>query len=119
MKTNVYLYLAKRDKKGIKIVAILQGNPINFHKVNDIKELGLPQHMEDQINQVKYNERMNWELCIESFPTFKDLLNVLKNRGYKNFPTSQSPIFYEFDFYTTNIETDKIAIKSSMIRKKY
>ena len=118
MKTNIYLYLAKRDKKGIKIVAILQGNPVNFNKVTDIKKLGLPKQMEEKLDQVKYNERMDWELCIESAPTFSDLLNILKNRGYKNFPTSQSPVFYEVDFYGVNIETNKIDIKSSMLRRK-
>ena len=102
MKTNLYLYLAKRDKKGIKIVSVFQGNRTNFQKINDIGKLGLPKNMEDRINQVKYDERMNWELCIESAKDFKDLLHILVNRGYKNLPTSPNPIFYEFDFYSAN-----------------
>ena len=116
MKTNLYLYLAKRDKKGIKIVSVFRGNQTNFQKVNDIEKLGLPKNMEDRINQVKHNERMNWELCIESAEDFKGLLRILGNRGYKNLPTSPNPIFYEFDFYSANISD--IEIKDSMLRRK-
>jgi hypothetical protein len=114
MKT--YLYLAKRDKKGIKIVSVFQGNKTNFQKINDTGELGLPKNMEDRINQVKHNERMNWELYVESAEDFKSLLHILGNRGYRNLPTSPKPIFYEFDFYSTSISD--IEIKDSMLRRK-
>jgi len=116
MKTNVYLYLAKRDKKGIKIVSVFQGDRTNFKKINDTGQLGLPKNIEDRINQVKHNERMDWELCIESATNFKDLLHILRNRGYRNLPTSPHPIFYEFDFYSANISN--IEIKNSMLRRK-
>lgn len=116
MKTNVYLYLAKRDKKGIKIVSVFQGYRTNFQKIKDAGKLGLPKNIEDRIKQVEYNERMDWELCIESADDFKGLLRILGNRGYKNLPTSPNPIFYEFDFYSANISN--IEIKNSMLRRK-
>lgn len=116
MKTNLYLYLAKRDKKGIKIVSVFQGNQTNFHKINDTGDLGLPKNLDDRINRIKHDERMNWELCIESAKDFKGLLRILGNRGYKNLPTSPNPIFYEFDFYATSVPD--LEVKSSMLRRK-
>jgi len=57
--SDLYLYLARRDKSGIRI-------------------------LDGQITQIIYDARMLWEPWVESANTFEELRASLKIRGYTN-----------------------------------
>jgi hypothetical protein len=90
---RVYLYLAKRDKKGIKVLAVLKGHDCPPGRLADLKKLMLPPALEQQIEQKIHEDRMLWEPWLESAESFADLKKSLKDRGYKSLPLCSSPIF--------------------------
>lgn len=53
-------------------------------KIEDISALGLSSLLEKQISNVAYQERMLWELYLESCQDYNELRKSLLNRGFKN-----------------------------------
>lgn len=91
-KKKIYLYLARRDKKGIKILSIFSGNDCMATRLNDIKSLSLPNALEvDMYNKI-FENRMLWEPWIESADNYNKLKEQLKKRGYSNVPVNCSSI---------------------------
>ncbi len=90
---KIYLYLARRDKKGVKILTVLNGKPCSPGRLIDVKKLGLPAILEQQISQRIYQDRMLWEPWIESADKFLELRKSLKNRGFSSLPLSSNPKF--------------------------
>lgn len=90
---KVYLYLARRDKKGVKVMAILNGPEIAAGRLADLKKLALPPAMEQQVEQQIYADRMLWEPWLESAESFADLKRKMKDRGYTSLPLCSSPLF--------------------------
>lgn len=87
----IYIYLARRDKKEIKIVSVMQGKCI-FTKLNDIQSLRLPPTLEDDLTELAYNHRMMWELCMEGFNSYQELFNSLTKRGFTCIPMAPVPM---------------------------
>lgn len=88
----IYLYLGKRNKKSIKILAALN-NPgqIAPTRVMDVKSLNLSKNLENKIIKQSNQDKMEWELWIESATNFSELRDSLKKRGYKELPFCSSP----------------------------
>ncbi len=83
---SLYLYLARRDKKGVRLLATLNGKQSAATRLGDIRTLQLPAAMERELADVIYENRMYWEPWIESAASFKDLKSKLSGRGYKELP---------------------------------
>lgn len=83
---SLYLYLARRDKKGVRLLATLKGNHSSATRLGDIKTLQLPAEMERELADVIHENRMYWEPWIESATSFQDLKSKLAKRGYKELP---------------------------------
>lgn len=90
---RVYLYLAERNKEDIKVLSIIKGNQIYPTKVNDVKQLSLPKEYASKISRTVYENRMHWDLWIESAENYAALKKSLKNRGFKNIPFFSTEIF--------------------------
>jgi len=90
---RIYIYLGKRDKKGIKILAVLKGPNHPATRIPDIIKLGLPIDLEQKIGKQIYRDRMLWEPWIESAEDFTELKKMLENRGFTRLPLSSSPMF--------------------------
>lgn len=88
----IYLYMAKRDKKGIKILTIFKGKEISRTLVNDINKLNLPDNLSQDITNTIQENKMLWETWIEYADNFNDFRSKLTARGYSNLPIKSKPI---------------------------
>lgn len=87
---KLYLYLARRDKKGIKILTINKGQCLPT-RLTDLTVLGLPHNSLTELHNIVYENRMEWELWAESSPSYHDFRERLAKRGYTNIPNADTP----------------------------
>jgi hypothetical protein len=94
----IYLYLARRDKKGIKILTAFKGDKIGRTSVSDIKKLGLPEDLAQSISSTVHENRMLWEVWLESADNFNKLREKLIKKGYSNLPIKANLIHQPKNF---------------------
>jgi len=95
MKKNLktlWLYLAKRDKKGIQIIAKLLSRDLDPTKLDNIKRLALPESWEGKIYSYLEQNKLYWEPWLQTNDNFDDLKNSLKKRGYSDIPSNGQPM---------------------------
>ena len=114
--TNVYIYLGRRDKSGIRIILISQGQAIMATRLENVDALGLSMDIANQIKQIIYDNRIYWEPWIQSDDTFDDFRAALKIRGYTNIPLSSQPEIYSTTSSTT-VNIKLLPQKTTMVRK--
>lgn len=88
---DLYIYLLRRDKKGVKILSLIKGKPLIPTKIVDAAELNLPGNLAKEINNAIFDSRMMWECWAETTDTFENLRKSLTKRGYVNIPSSNQP----------------------------
>jgi len=88
---QTFIYLMKRNKKAMKIVAILSGT-CSTQRLSDVSVLSLPKELEKEITEVLYENRMQWEAWVESAESLADLIQSLSKRGFANFPVKYNPL---------------------------
>lgn len=90
---RAYLYLASRSKQnGIKVITVLQSEKdVNFN-LQDLSTLQLPQLWERRIGQIIHENRMDYEVRMETSNDFNELRSKLTERGYVNVPVSVNPL---------------------------
>jgi hypothetical protein len=128
---SLYLYLGKRDKKGIRVISIFPGKDKNIPatRIQDISDLSLSPVIEASISKTIYDNRMLWEPWLEGADNFKSLKAALRDRGYTNLPTHSMPAHRDHDSLKVYFEADeengpqeanvkKIKDIYSMLRKK-
>lgn len=116
---RLYLYLASRSKKGIKLITILQGESQVTSKVTDLKTLNLPQVWQNQIQKIIYDHRMLYEPWIESAKNYEELKTRLKERSFTDIPLGPLPLLNMGDFYEfPKADTSSCKIKTTMVRRK-
>lgn len=116
MKNSLYIYLARLDKKGIKVLTAFEyAQKVYPTKINDIAELNLKTQILNLISKEAHENRMQYALYAESANTFNDLKISLKNRGYTNLPLQQ------FTGYVSSTHINEKALvtnSSTMLKKK-
>jgi len=115
--TNLWLYLARRDSKGIRILTVMRGRPLTTTRIDDISILQLPQSWEVEIDQIISDERMMWEPFIESSEDYTTLKTTLKKRGYTNLPLNGEPEFLRSEVPVPTINVSKLPRQNSMLRR--
>ena len=90
---RMYLYLARRDRKGARVVMVLDGPQSYPVRVKDLKSLGLPDVVHQSIEKIIYDNRMYWEPWIESSKNYESLRQSLYKRGYSDLYASNKPIY--------------------------
>jgi hypothetical protein len=115
--TDLYLYLGRRDKKGVRILAKLRSRPQIAVRLDNLEDLQLPTIWETQIEQIIYDARMLWEPWMESANTFDELRSNLKVRGYTNIPITSQPEFQSNSTQALTINPSYIPVKTTMLRK--
>ena len=112
---NLYIYLARLDKKGIKVISGFEYNETVYPtRVKDISKLNLNPNLTNSISKEAYDNRMNYELFVESATSFLELKSSLSSRGYSNLP------MHQFAGYTVPTDINKKALitkESTMIRR--
>ncbi len=123
-KQRMYIYLAKRDKKGVIVVAIFNGlNPQTKRIVpNDVNKFGLSAQFREEFKRVFYENRIKYEPWMEPAANYAELVNKLRKRGYKNISEDGTPMFDDIFDITMfgdedNVDTSKMTSKKTMIRK--
>lgn len=89
---KIYLYLARRNKKGIEVLSVLDGSEHTAVRITDIAMLKLPAKFQSRIQKYVHEHRMHWELWLESADSYAELKERLKSRGYQNVPFYSGPI---------------------------
>lgn len=117
-KTDVWLYLARRDKKAVRILAKAQGKNVMANRVENIDHLTLPVDWSNKIKQTAFDNRMLWELWIESFENYQQLKAALTSRGYSNIPMSPQPELRVSRMEVPMLNMATIPSGKTMIKKK-
>lgn len=113
--TNLWLYLARRDTKGVRILSVMRSRPLLTTRLTDISILQLPQSLEMEIKQIIDDERMMWEPFLESSEDYATLKTALKKRGYTGLPLNGEPEFIRAG--TTSVNVSKLPRQNSMLRR--
>lgn len=114
--SKIYLYLARRDKKGVRILLIINGSNQAFTRVSDLKLLNLPTNVYNNINSVIFENRMLWEPWVESADSFEAFRKHLDNRGFSGLPLAEKSILNN-KFITNKIDLSSLPKRKTMIRK--
>lgn len=96
VRVKLYLYLARRDKKGIKLLLKLWGPLIPPTQLTSVKMLRLPLDLERQVEKEIAENRMTYAPWIETAENFQALKLSLRNRGYIGLPARAEPLFRFF-----------------------
>ena len=105
-KMKAYLYLAKRNKKGTKLLARLEVPKPLASRVEDIKNIRLHPELESKIDKVVQKNKMHWELWIETAESYQKLKDALIKRGYSEISMHPVPMFN--DVLPSSTNTNKI-----------
>ena len=75
--TRVYLYLARRDKKGMKVLATFNGPSYPATRVTDVASLSMSPELERKVSRTIHEDRMMWEPWIEGVRSYDELRQSL------------------------------------------
>ena len=89
---RLYLYLLRRDKKGMKVLSIFRYKQCPPTRITDLSSLKLPQGLRSSIQKTVYDNRMLWEPWLESAESYQHLRESLKKRGIRNIPLPSTPM---------------------------
>jgi len=123
MRMMLFLYLAKRNKSQIKLLAVLNGAECQPMRI-DVKRLSLPSTLTDKLDNYIYQERMLWEPWIESATNYPEFVRSLQRRGFSKLPLCAKPLFEPQleKIISAEKAQQKIVVnlptKSSMLRRK-
>lgn len=109
---DLYLYLTKRDKKGIRILSKFLAAEHIPERLTDLSQLSISIGVLKDLEQIIYDSRMLWEPWIESASTYDQLKINLKKRGYTNIPMSAQP-----ELFAPTQTANKQSNKKTMIQK--
>lgn len=92
MRNEMYAYLARRDKQGVKFLgSFLYDSKVYPTKLEegDMKSLNMsPQLSSELLIQLRDN-RMEYELFLETAENFEQIKSSLRARGYSKIPNHQ------------------------------
>lgn len=118
-KTDLYLYLGRRDKKGIRILAKFKSQKQMAVRIDNLDSFQLPVGWKEQLTQIIFDSRMLWEPWVESASSFDVFRSNLKIRGYLNVPVSPQSELVSAASQTPTINVSNILNKTTMLRKGF
>ena len=86
--SNLFLYLTRRDKSGVRFLSQFHGQPQLATRIQNLSDLKLSSDYHEGLSQLIFDSRMMWELWLESADSIDVLRQNLKQRGYVNLPLS-------------------------------
>ena len=120
MKNRLFIYLARRDKKGIKTIANFPYSEICFPtKINikNLEKLNLSDEIKNQIYIELQKNKLIYEIYVEAAESFVKLKESLIRRGFSNLPLQEINVLKNIRF---DINKEMlISKKSTILRKKY
>lgn len=113
----IYIYLGRRDKSGVRVLARVRGHEILPTRVNNLEDLRLPPDWTSQLNELVHENRMLWELWAETAKSYEELKDSLRTRGYTNVPLSGRTELSSFNLSTPIVNQNALPRKRIMVRK--
>lgn len=89
---TLWLYSARRDKKGVKILSKFYSRDIDPIIVDDLKIFNLPSSWYGKIKTYLDDNITYWQPWAQTADTFEDLKENLKKRGYSGLPGNGRPM---------------------------
>jgi hypothetical protein len=83
----MYLYLGRRDRKGARVVMVLDGPETHPVRITNLKSINLPDAVFNSVEKIVYDNRMYWEPWVESAESYEVLRQNLHKRGYSDCTT--------------------------------
>lgn len=115
MTNNLYIYLARLDKKGIKVLTAFEySKKVYPTRITDLDSLGMNNQMHAKISKEAFDNRMQYELYAESADSFEKLKSSLRTRGYSHLPLNQ---FTGYVNSTSINNKSLITTDSTMLRR--
>lgn len=116
---RMYLYLGRRDRKGARVVMVLDGPETTPVRVTDLKSIQLPAAVSESIEQIVYENRMHWEPWIESAESYEALRQKLHKRGYRDLYPSCKPLYDGSSLlYPPAADMAKLPPRKTMVPKR-
>lgn len=112
---TLWMYLARRDKKGVKIISKFYSRDIDPIQVNDLKVFNLPSSWYGKIKSYIEENYIYWEPWIQTAETYEDLKDSLKMRGYSELPGNGQPMILVTP--TLFVNSNFFAKQISMVQK--
>ena len=114
--TNLWLYLARRDSRGVRVLTVVRGRPQTAVRISDLSLLQLPPSRETEIQRIVDEHKMMWEPFLEAAEPYEILRAALKKRGFKNLPLNGQP---EFTRTTTtpDVNVARLPQQNTMLRR--
>ena len=81
---RIYLYLARRDKRSIRLLSVLKEGVMPPTRIADPRTLGASEDLTVQLMDVFHANRMDWEPWAESAANYMELREQLNERGYQS-----------------------------------
>lgn len=81
--SRLYLYLAGRNRRGMKVLAAMQGPDTPPRRVTDLTDLNLTPGQTAEVRMAVEKHKMGWELWVESAKDNRALMKSLTDRGYE------------------------------------
>lgn len=114
----LYLYLAARNKKGLKVIATFSGKNVKCPirtRIENVNQLKLPAETYTKVKNIIEENRMNYECWLEEVESSQDLKDKLIKRGYSSLPNINYLIIETHEVIDINLDKQK-TIKT-MLRK--
>ncbi len=116
---NAYIYLAKRDKKGMKLVTVMPTEKTILPTQFNPALLELPQVWRAELEKLIHSNRMSYEAWIETTGSYEELRQNLKGRGYSALPITPSMMMsLSKQMQTPQLNASKLPNQATMLRRK-
>lgn len=106
---TLWLYLGRRDKKGVKILSKFYSRDIDPIVIDDLKVFNLPPSWYSRIKTQIDDDLLYWEPWIQTAFNFDELKSNLKKRGYSEIPANGKPMI---------LVTPTLFVNSNFFNKK-
>ena len=116
--SRLFLYLASRKKEGIKLVAVMAGEPTVSTRLTDLQRLHLPHAWEVQIAKIIDDNKMHYEPWLESAESYNDLRDRLRARGYTQLAMGAVPML-NLGANPPKANTSSCHVQKTMTRRKW
>lgn len=108
---DTYIYLAKRDKRGIRLITHFKSQTHIPERYSSFFKIPFDLNVLNRIEQIIYNNRLEWEPWIESANNYDDLKTKLIKRGYSGLPMRAQPEVSSNVVYINRSMNTKIMIQ--------
>ena len=117
---KLYVYLASRSKKGIKLITTLQSNNVvGRTPLNDLRAFNLPSVWQREIQKIIHDNRMLYEPIVETANNYIELRERLKARGFSNLPLGAAQMINILKFgKPPSANVSSVNAQKTMMRKR-